>query len=89
MSYNEQKGPYDANYMWPQDAAPSHMAKKTWEYLKENMPNFWGKDLRPPKSPDLNFLECSMLAYMEQMACKKPHSSADALRATITRTCKK
>ena len=89
MIHHEQKGPYDANYMWQQDAAPCHMVKKTQEYLKENMSNFWGKDLSPPKSPDLNFLECCFLAYMEQMACKKLHPSVDALRATISSTWKK
>ena len=36
---------------------------------KENMLNFWGKDLWAPKTPDINFLECSILAYIEQMAC--------------------
>ena len=60
--------------------------EKTKEYLKENMHNFWDKDWWPPKSPDLNFLECSFLAYMEQMACKKLYPSVDDLRATITRT---
>ena len=67
----------------------SYGKKKTQEYLKENMLNFWGKDLWPPELPDFNFLECSILAYMEQMACKKPHPSVDASRATITRTWKK
>ena len=61
------------------------MAKKTQEYLKENMANLSGKDMRPPKSPDLNSREYSIWAYMEQKAYKKPHPSLDALRAIIAR----
>ena len=45
MSYHDYKGPYGANDVWQQDAAPCHMAKKTQEYHKENMPNFWGKEI--------------------------------------------
>ena len=74
------------NYVWQQDGARCHMAKKTQQFLKENMTNFWSKDMWPPNSPDFNPLDYSIWAYVEQEACKKPHSSMKALRATITRT---
>ena len=79
----------DGNYVWQQDGAPCHTAKKTQEFLKENLTNFWGKDMWPPNSPDLNPLDYSIWAYMEQEACKKPHPSVGALRASITRTWRK
>ena len=55
----------DANYGWQIDGAPCDKAKKTQEYLKENMANLRGKDMWPPKSPDLNSREYNIWAYME------------------------
>ena len=46
-------------------AAPCDKAKKTQEYLKENMGNLRGKDMWPPKSPNLNSWEYRIWAYME------------------------
>jgi len=75
----------DGNYVWQQDGAPCHTAKKTQAFLQDQMTNFWGKDMWPPNSPDLNPLDYSIWAYMEQEVCKKPHSSVESLKASITR----
>ena len=50
------------------------ITKKTQKYLKENIPYFWGKDSWPLKSPDLNFLESSILAYSETNKYLNPSS---------------
>ena len=47
------------NRLWSfqQDSAPSHEAKKTQEWLSENVPHFITKEEWAPSSPDLNPLD--------------------------------
>ena len=40
--------------IFQQDGAPAHTAKKTKDWLKANIPNFWPKGIWPPNSPDLS-----------------------------------
>ena len=47
----------DIKVVFQKDGAPARTAKKTQEWLKENIPDFWPKDLWPPNSPDLNLME--------------------------------
>ena len=32
-------------YIWQQDGAPAHTAKKVQDWCEENFPYFWAKDL--------------------------------------------
>lgn len=73
----------DNNYVWQQDGAPCHTSRKTQKFLQDNMAEFWGKDMWPPNSPDLNPLDYSIWASIEKEACKKPHSSVSSLKASI------
>lgn len=75
----------DNNYVWQQDGAPCHTSKKTQKFLQDNMAEFWGKDMWPPNSPDLNPLDFSIWAYIEKEACNKSHSSVRDLKASISR----
>ncbi|KAI6655736.1 Transposable element Tcb1 transposase [Oopsacas minuta] len=43
--------------IFQQDGAPAHTSKRSQEWLKNNMPGFWTKDIWPPNSPDLNPIE--------------------------------
>ena len=43
--------------IFQQDGAPAHTAKKTQDWLKTNIPNFWPKGIWPPNSPDLSPIE--------------------------------
>ena len=79
----------DGNYVWQQDGAPCHTAKKTQEFLQRNMAHFWGKEMWPPNSPDLNPLDYSIWAWMEKEVCSKPHSSVPSLKTSIKREWKK
>ena len=49
--------PERSKAIFQQDGAPAHTSKKRQEWLKNNMPRFWTKDLWPANSPDLNPIE--------------------------------
>ena len=44
-------------YIWQQDGAPAHTAKKVQDWCEANLILFWSKDVWPPSSPDLNPLD--------------------------------
>jgi transposase len=82
----------EANYdlqntkiVFQQDGAPAHTSKRTQEWLKNNLPDYWGKDLWPPNSPDLNPLDYSIWWHVESRACRKPHSNITALKSSINK----
>ncbi|XP_032690076.1 uncharacterized protein LOC116853228 [Odontomachus brunneus] len=41
-------------YMFEQDSAPAHKAKKTQAWLYNNLPYRWSPDLWPPSNSDCN-----------------------------------
>ena len=49
------------------------------------MADFWSKDMWPPNSPDINPLDYSIWAVVENEVCNKPHPSGAALQASITK----
>lgn len=77
--------PPGTRYVFQQDGAPAHTAKKTQDWLRGNLVSFWTKEMWPPSSPDLNPLDYSIWAYVEKGACQKPHSSVPALKTAITK----
>ena len=44
-------------FIFQQDGAPAHTAKRTQDFLQMNCPDFIDKDEWPPNSPDLNPLD--------------------------------
>lgn len=73
------------DYVFQQDGAPWHAAKTTQRFLKDNMRNFWSKEMWPPSSPDLNPLDYSIWGVMNSKACAKSHRNLADLRASILR----
>jgi hypothetical protein len=73
----------DIRYIFQQDGAPCHTAKKTQAWLKENLRGFWDKDMWPPNSPDLNPLDFSIWAKVARDAGKTSHPNLEALEAAI------
>ena len=63
------KGPF----VFQQDGAPSHTARKTQEWFTVNFPGFWHKYIWPPYSPDLNVTHYSIWSVLESKASAKPH----------------
>lgn len=51
-------------FCFQQDSAPAHKAKKTIEWLKENVPDFIDPTEWPASSPDLNPLDYFAWGYM-------------------------
>ena len=49
--------PERSQAIFQQDGAPAHTSKRSQEWLKNNMPGFWTKEVWPPNSPDLNPIE--------------------------------
>ena len=54
---------------------------QTW--LDSNLPDFWGKEVWPPSSPD-----CNPLDYYVWSACKRtinrsPHNTVESLKTAI------
>ena len=49
--------PERSKAIFQQDGAPAHTSKRSQEWLKNNMPGFWTKDIWPANSPDLNPIE--------------------------------
>ena len=70
-------------YVFQQDSAPAHTAKKTVDLLKGSGVRFWEKDLWPSNSPDLNPLDYYFWARIEAKACERPHNSIAALKKDI------
>ena len=68
----------NVNCVFQQDGAPSHTAKVVQEWV-----NFWSKDIWPPQSPDLNPLDYSVWAHIENKACKVRHSNTEELKSSV------
>ena len=49
--------PEKSKAIFQQDGVPAHTSKRRKKWLKDNMPWYWAKDIRPPNSPDLNPIE--------------------------------
>lgn len=70
-------------YIWQQDGAPCHTARMTQKWLQANMKNYWPKEMWPPNSPDLNPLDFSIWAFVENLSNKRSHGSVASLEASI------
>ena len=75
-----------AGYVFQQDSAPAHAAKKTQEWCRQNMHLTWTKEFWPPNSPDLNPLDYFVWGEVERVSNKNAHHSREALKRTIQET---
>ncbi|UYV79804.1 hypothetical protein LAZ67_18000702, partial [Cordylochernes scorpioides] len=62
-------------YVFQQDSAPAHKAKKTQSWLTLNVPSHWGPDIWPPNSPDCNPLDYYVWGVVERDVNKAPHTT--------------
>ena len=74
-----------APFVWQQDSAPAHRAKKTTDFLRAEKIPFWTPEQWPPNSPDLNPLDYSIWSKVSQGACKSRPKSVTALKARVSR----
>ena len=61
------------DYIFQQDGTPAHNAKKTQDWLRENNPAFWGKEVWPPSSPDCNPLDYYLWGVLEKDINRRPY----------------
>ncbi len=73
----------DASYVWQQDGAPAHTAKKNQTFIKANFAKSWPKDLWPPSSPDLNPLDYFWWSVIEKEVNVTPHPNLESLKSKI------
>ncbi len=76
----------DSKCVWMQDGAPAHRAKKVQNFCKENMANFWPKDIWPPSSWDLT--PPSIFFWwdaIEKSTSATPHPNVDLLKTSISK----
>ena len=67
-----------------QDWALAHGARTTIQ-LCELFPGFWGKDVWPSNSPDLNPMDYSIWSILEQKLGRTRYASTEALKAALQR----
>ncbi len=72
-------------YAWQQDGAPGHKAKRTQDWCKENLEDFWQSNLWPPLWPDCLPLDYAIWGIVERKACCTPHKNVDDLKAAVDR----
>lgn len=71
------------SWIFQQDGAPAHTAKKTQQWCETHMPRFIKASDWPASSPDLNPLDYSVWGVLQERVNAKPHSSLDALKKTL------
>ena len=72
-------------YVFQQDGAPAHTAKRTVDFFNRAGVPFWGPKMWPPSSPDCSPLDYSIWSHVERKACKGRHSSITALKRSVNR----
>ena len=73
-------------YVFQQDGAPAHNAVITQTWLANNLPDFWGKDVWPPSSPDCNPLDYYLWGTIERSVNRSPHNTVESLKRAIEDT---
>lgn len=66
-----------------QDWAPAHSAQSTIAVCEQLFPGFWSKQVWPPNSPDLNPMDYSVWAILEEKLSGRHFSSVDTLKAAL------
>ena len=73
------------NYVFQQDSAPAHASRRTQDWLRSNMAEFWEKDVWPSNSPDLNPLDYSIWSVVEAKACQSSHPNRETLKLSVAK----
>lgn len=67
------------NYVWTQDGAPAHTAKKVQKFCEVNFADFWPATFWPSSSPDLNPLDYAVWGELKHSNTKISHPNIDHL----------
>lgn len=72
-------------FVLQQDWAPAHSAKTTICLCENLFPGFWGKDVWPSNSPDLNAMDYSVWSILEKKISRIQYKSIDHLKVALRR----
>lgn len=72
-------------WTFQQDSAPSHSARATQEWLKNEVPRFISTEQWPPRSPDANPMDYCVWGILESMVGTKNYQSIDHLKKALRR----
>jgi len=76
----------DNDFVFMQDSAPSHRAKATQNFLRDNMPDFISSQEWTPHSPDLNLLYYSVWDILQELVYegrRKPFANLKDLQMLL------
>jgi transposase len=73
------------HWTFQQDSAPSHKARLTQQFLRENVPQLISSQQWPPYSPDLNPMDFSIWSILEAKVSTKKYESVETLKAALRR----
>uniref|UniRef100_A0A1I7W7P3 DDE_3 domain-containing protein n=1 Tax=Heterorhabditis bacteriophora TaxID=37862 RepID=A0A1I7W7P3_HETBA len=71
------------NWTFQQDWEPAHGAKTTVELCREQFPDFWGKDIWPSNSPDLNPMDFAIWSILENKLKRTSYSNLDSIKVEL------
>jgi len=74
---------FEEDWIFQQDSAPAHRAKRTQAWCEENFPDFLTVKEWPPYSPDLNPMDYSVWSILESRVCTTRFSSVAALKKKL------
>ena len=74
----------DVPFLFQQDSAPTHRARKTLQFLQEEGVDFITPEEWPPYLPDLNPLDYAIRSMVVQGACKERPPSVTALKKKVS-----
>ena len=67
-----------------QDGATTHTAKMAQAQWLKNFTAFWLKEMLPPSSTHLNFMDLGLCSIMEKKACRVSQTSVEVLKKKLT-----
>ncbi len=75
----------DTDFVFQQDSAPAHTAKKMVNMFKSNNVLFWDSHTWPPNSPDMNPMDYYFYGKLEGKVCSVRHPNITSLRTSISK----
>uniref|UniRef100_A0A1I7XK25 DDE_3 domain-containing protein n=1 Tax=Heterorhabditis bacteriophora TaxID=37862 RepID=A0A1I7XK25_HETBA len=70
----------------PLDWAPAHGNKTTVALCRQQFPDFWGKDIRPSNSPDLNPMDFAIWSILENKSSRTSYNNLDSLKMALVKS---
>uniref|UniRef100_A0A914D452 Transposase n=1 Tax=Acrobeloides nanus TaxID=290746 RepID=A0A914D452_9BILA len=73
------------NWIFQQDSAPAHKAKKTLQLCRDNFPDFISTEEWLANSPDENPMDFTIWGILKANVCATPHKNLESLKAALVK----